>query len=83
MLKGQDLQLSASVVTTGFVNKAVTWSIDSTAEGKGAKIDPVTGLLSIPSTATFTNNNTITVTATSVYDSTATGTATITVSVPA
>lgn len=83
MMKGQDLQLSAAVVTTGFVNKAVTWKVDSTAEGKGAKIDPVTGLLSIPSTATFTNNNTITVTATSVYDSTVTGTATITVSVPA
>lgn len=83
LFKGQSLQLSATVATTGFVNKAVTWKVDSTAAGKGASIDSVTGLLVIPSTATFTNNNTITVTATSVYDSTVTGTATITMSVPA
>ena len=83
LLKGQSLQLSAAVVTTGFVNKAVTWAVDSTSAGKGVSIDAVTGLLQVASTSTMTDASTITVTATSVYDSTATGTATITMSVPA
>ena len=83
LMKGQSLQCSAAVVTTGFVNKAVTWKVDSTSAGKGVSIDAVTGLLQVASTSTMTDASTITVTATSVYDSTATGTATITMSVPA
>ena len=73
--KGQSLELSATVVTTGFANKAVVWSVDSASETDGVKINE-SGKLQIPSTA---NVQSITVTATSVYDNTVTGTATITV----
>lgn len=72
---GQTLQLSATVVTAGFANKAVYWSVDATSETAGVKISD-TGVLSIPSTMTAAS--TVTVTATSIYDKTVTGTATIT-----
>ena len=72
---GQKLQLAAAVVTTGFANKAVKWSVDSTSAADGVKID-VNGVLSVPADAEVAS---ITVTATSVYDTTKTGTATITV----
>lgn len=72
---GISLQMSATVVTTGFANKAVTYSVGSSDP---AKIDALTGVLKINADAS--DNDTITVTATSVYDSTKTGTATITVS---
>jgi len=72
---GQSLKLSATVVTTGFANKAVTWSVATSTEGAKASID-LNGVLTIsadtPAEATFT------VTATSVYDTTKTGTATVT-----
>ena len=71
--QGQDLKLSATVVTTGFANKAVTWSVDSTAVADGVTIDQ-DGTLHVPSDAESVS---ITVTATSIYDSTVTGTATI------
>lgn len=73
--KGQNLELSATVVTTGFANKAVYWSVDSTAYADGVRISDA-GKLIIPSDATVQS---ITVTATSIYDNTKTGTATITV----
>lgn len=73
--KGQSLELSATVVTTGFANKAVTWSVDSAAAADGVKISE-SGKLQIPSGASVTS---VTVTATSIYDNTVTGTATITV----
>lgn len=73
--KGQDLKLSATVVTTGFANKAVVWSVDSNAIADGVTINEE-GILKVPSTATVSS---ITVTATSVYDNTKSGTATITV----
>lgn len=73
--KGQSLQLSATVVTTGFANKAVYWSVDAAAYEDGVRIAD-DGELIIPSTATVTS---VTVTATSIYDKTKTGTATITV----
>lgn len=73
--KGQSLELSATVVTTGFANKSVSWSVDSVAIADGVTIDQ-SGKLRIPANATV---KTITVTATSIYDSTVTGTATITV----
>lgn len=73
--KGQTLQLSATVVTTGFANKAVGWAVDSDAEADGVTIDN-NGVLKVPANATVTS---ITVTAQSIYDSTKTGTATITV----
>ena len=72
---GISLQMSATVVTTGFANKAVTYSVGSSDP---ATIDAVTGLLKIDADAS--ENDTITVTATSVFDTTKTGTATITVS---
>lgn len=73
--KGQNLQLSTTVVTTGFANKAVYWSVDSTAYEDGVRISDA-GLLIIPANATVES---ITVTATSIYDNTKSGTATITV----
>lgn len=75
--QGQDLQLSATVATVGFANKAVTWSVvDSTT------LEPVAGvtinengLLKVASTVA--NNIELTVTATSVFDKTKSDTATI------
>lgn len=73
--QGQSLQLSATVVTTGFANKAVTWTVETSTEGADATITEA-GVLTIsadtPAEASFT------VTATSVYDTTKTGTATVT-----
>ena len=81
---GIPVQLSANVVTTGFANKAVQWSVES-APGQSTS-NPVTvdntGLVNIPidyvSTDTATPNP-IKIKATSVYDPTKSGTATITV----
>lgn len=73
--KGQSLQLSATVVTTGFANKAVYWTVDADSYADGVRIAD-DGELIIPSDATV---ETVTVTATSIYDNTKTGTATITV----
>lgn len=69
---GLEIKLSASVVTTGFANKAVSWSTNNEA----VTISEA-GLLKVPSTVT--SGTEITVTATSVFDTTKTGTATITV----
>ena len=77
VLQGQSLQMSATVVTSYFANKAVTWSVvDSTTEEpvEGVTID-VNGLLTVASTVA--NNLEFTVTATSIYDSSVSGTATI------
>lgn len=46
--KGQDLKLSATVVTEGFANKAVQWAITEQAVTSGASID-ANGLLKVPS----------------------------------
>ena len=73
--KGQTLELSAVVVTTGFANKAVYWSVDANSYADGVRISDA-GKLIVPSEATVES---ITVTATSIYDNTKTGTATITV----
>lgn len=73
--KGQSLELSAVVVTTGFANKAVYWSVDADSYADGVRISDA-GKLIVPSEATVES---ITVTATSIYDNTKTGTATITV----
>lgn len=76
LVAGQSLKLSAEVTTTGFANKAVTWSVDSTSATAGVTID-IHGVLKTPST--LESEDEITVTATSVYDTTVTGTATITI----
>lgn len=73
--KGQSLQLSATVVTTGFANKAVYWTVDDDSYADGVRIAD-DGELFIPADATVES---VTVTATSIYDNTKTGTATITV----
>lgn len=70
---GLSVDLTATVVTTGFVNKAVLWTL---SEDAPATIDSK-GHLVVNSDATSSTE--ITVTATSVYDKTVTGTATITV----
>ena len=77
---GQDLQMSAAVVTTGFANKAVIWSVDSTSAAAGVSITQ-NGLLKVPADveSTIGSETEITVTATSVYDSTVSDDATITV----
>ena len=73
--KGQNLQLSATVLTTGFANKAVYWSVDADSYSDGVRISDG-GKLIVPANATV---KTVTVTATSIYDNAKTGTATITV----
>lgn len=73
---GQSVDMSATVVTVGFANKGVVWSVDSTSEAAKVVISQ-NGKLQIPSTAV--SESTITVTATSVFDNTVIGTATITV----
>lgn len=73
--KGQSLQLSATVATTGFANKAVYWTVDADSYADGVRIAD-DGELIIPADATVES---VTVTATSIYDNTKTGTATITV----
>lgn len=73
--KGQSLELSAVVVTTGFANKAVYWSVDADSYADGVRISDG-GKLMVPSGATVES---VTVTATSIFDNTKTGTATITI----
>ena len=73
--KGQELQLSAAVVTTGFANKAVYWAVDEDAYAAGIRISD-DGKLIVPSGESVES---VTVTATSIYDNTKSGTATITV----
>lgn len=47
--KGQDLNMKASVVTTGFANKAVNWEIDANSKANGASINSA-GVLKVPAT---------------------------------
>lgn len=55
--KGQKLQLSADVSTTGFANKGVYWGVNSVAETAGAKINQ-DGELSVPSNYNSTGSGT-------------------------
>lgn len=73
--KGEMLQLTASVVSTGFAEKDVIWSVAGD-DMIATSISP-TGLLKVGATETAT---TVTVTATSKFDGTKKGTATITIS---
>ena len=66
---GQTLDMSAAVTTTGFVNQAVTWSVDD----EGVATITQAGKL------TAVSAGSVTVTATSIYDKSVTGTATITI----
>lgn len=82
---GLDVQLQAVVKTTGFANKAVTWTITQDPEqdaNKKATVDNM-GKVHIPAghTASTSGDEStlIKVTATSVYDNTKTGVASITV----
>lgn len=74
--KGQSIQLSAIVATTGFANQGVLWSVDGTSATAGVTINQE-GKLVIPSSSSV--SGAITVTATSIFDHTKKGTATITV----
>ena len=69
--KGSQLQLSATVATTNFAPKGVTWSSSSELTTVNAN-----GLVMIGSGET---SPTVTITATSVFDSSKTGTCVITV----
>ena len=73
---GVPVQLEATVVTTGFANKAVVWTVDSTSAEAGVKVNQ-SGKVTIPSTLESATK--ITVTATSVYDNTKSNTAVITI----
>ena len=74
--KGMTIQLSATVVTVGFANKAVQWSIEN-ATGEVTKVEiDSKGLLTIPSDF---GGESVTVKATSIYDPTKSNTAVITV----
>lgn len=70
--KGQQVQLTASVVTTGFAPKTVTW-----ASSSGLTTVSNTGLVTVGGNETAT---TVTITATSTFDASKTSTCTITVS---
>ena len=52
--KGQELKLSATVVTEGFANKSVQWAITEQAVTSGATIN-AEGILKVPSN--YTNEN--------------------------
>lgn len=83
---GMDIKLSATVVTTGFANKAVQWSVveaDGEQTGHPVVID-VDGNLHVPAdyvgsetSGGDTTYNDITIKATSVYDGTTNNTAVI------
>lgn len=73
LVKGSSMQFTASVVTTGYVPKGVTWSVTG-ATDTVSSITP-DGILTVPSTET---NTTLTVTATSVYDTSKKGISTVT-----
>ena len=73
---GMPVQLEATVVTTGFANKAVVWTVDETSAAAGVKVNQ-SGKVTIPSTLESATE--ITVTATSVYDNTKSNTAVITI----
>ena len=73
---GQNVQLSATVVTTNFAPKDVVWTLTSSVEDVDATVS-ASGNVTIG--AEVTTGTTITVTATSVYDGTKSGSATITV----
>lgn len=69
--KGQEVKLSATVVTTGFANKSVKW----TSSEESIKVDEF-GTVKIPADTKLTR---VTITATSIYDGSVSGTATITI----
>lgn len=73
--KGEMLQLTATVVSTGFAEKDVIWSVAGD-DMIATSISP-TGLLKVGATETAT---TVTATAISKFDGTKKGTATITIS---
>lgn len=70
--KGATQQMTASVITTGFAPKTVTWSLT----GATSSTISANGLLSVGADETGTS---ITVTATSTFDTSKTGSSTITV----
>lgn len=72
VLPGTQLAMHAAVVTTGFAQSGVVWSVPETA---GVTIGQ-DGILRVASSATA---KTVTVTATSVYDSTKKGTLAVTI----
>lgn len=72
--KGATLQMTATVVTAGFADKSVIWTVSGTSETTSTISS--TGLLYI---AGDEANTELTVTATSALDSTKTDTATITI----
>ena len=76
--KGQSLQLTANVTTTGFDNKSVTWSVDRDSTTLGVTISS-SGLLKVPAGIEL---DSVVVTATSVYNKTVSGTANITIVSP-
>lgn len=55
--KGQDLKLSATVSTTGFANKSVSWSVNQSNTSNVATIDQ-NGVLSVPSDFNTTGSGT-------------------------
>ena len=74
----QVVQLSATVATAGFANKAVVWSVDSTSAAANVTIDQE-GRLTIPANTLLTG---VTVTATSVYKSSVYDTLSVTITQP-
>lgn len=79
---GQQLQLKATVTTTGFANKAVQYSIveaGGESEEHPVTINAATGLLTIPADYDTSGEDAVIVKATSIFDVTKSAEATITV----
>ena len=75
VVKGQNLKMAATVVTTNFAPKSVNWTV--TGGNDAATTIDIYGNLHVSENETAT---TLTVTATSTFDTTKNGTSTITVS---
>lgn len=76
---GLSAKFSAEVVTTGFANKSVTWSIIKGGEDGKAVIDETGKLTVAKDYVTSSSSPQIEIKATSVFDTTVSGTASVTV----
>ena len=77
---GQSLQLTATVATVGFANKAVQWSVsaDPTTGTAKVTVNPLTGLVTLPANYVKALGS-VKIKATSIFDSTKYAEATLTI----
>lgn len=77
---GQSLQLTATVATVGFANKAVQWSVsaDPTTGTAKVTVNPLTGLVTVPANYVKALGS-VKIKATSIFDDTKYAEATLTI----